>query len=207
MGKSMSLARAKRLLKVVGGKDSFWLCTNEDLRSLNTLAQALERVDDDVFRYHVNKYKNDFSDWVKDKIGDNDFAREISRIKTKDTLVRKLNEKVDESRELVKKYRVAAAKRKRTIRKKPKKRVRKPVKRRSKPKKKPKKTRRKTKKRAVKRRPSKRKRSAAKTKKAKQSRPRKTTKARRKTKKRVVRKAQRRGKAQKRPKRKRVRKR
>jgi hypothetical protein len=37
----------------------------------------------------VDKYKNDFSTWVKDVIDDKDLAREISRIKTRYTLVRK----------------------------------------------------------------------------------------------------------------------
>ena len=83
MSKNIILSRAKNLLKVVPLKQSFWLCTNQNLRSLNTLANSLDEVNDDVFRYHVNKYKNDFSTWVRDVIGDNDFAREISRIKTK----------------------------------------------------------------------------------------------------------------------------
>ena len=66
MSKKITLNRAKNLLKVVPNKQSFWLCTNQDLRSLNTLASTLDEVNDDVFRYHVNKYKNDFSAWVRD---------------------------------------------------------------------------------------------------------------------------------------------
>ncbi|MBS1266959.1 MAG: hypothetical protein MAG795_00929 [Candidatus Woesearchaeota archaeon] len=118
MAKKLNLARARKLIRVVGHKDCFWLCTNQNLRSLNTLSKALDKASEDVFRYHVNKYKNDFSDWVKEVIGDSDFAREISRIKTKDTLVRKIQEKVEESRALVKKYKKINAKRRRTIRKK-----------------------------------------------------------------------------------------
>lgn len=118
MSKKITLTRAKNLLKIVPLKDSFWLCTNQNLRSLNTLANSLEDVNDDVFRYHVNKYKNDFSTWVRDVIGDSDFAREISRIKTKDTLVRKVNEKVNESRKAVSKYQKIAKKRKKAIKKK-----------------------------------------------------------------------------------------
>ncbi len=105
MTKKLTLSRAKKILRVVPQSKSFWLCTNEYLRSLNTLAEALEKVSDDVFRYHVDKYKNDFASWVKDCIEDKDLAREISRIKTRYTLIRKIRENVDEAKSLVKRYR------------------------------------------------------------------------------------------------------
>ncbi len=104
MTKKLTLSRAKKMLRIVPPSKSFWLCTNDYLRSLNTLAQALEESSDDVFRYHVDKYKNDFSTWVKDVIDDKDLAREISRIKTRYTLVRKIRENVDEAKALVKRY-------------------------------------------------------------------------------------------------------
>jgi hypothetical protein len=116
MTKKMTLARAKKILRVVPSPKSFWLCTNEYLRSLNTLALSLEDVSDDVFRYHVDKYKNDFSNWVKDVIDDKDLAREISRIKTRATLIRKIRENVDESKNLVKRYQ-APARAKKSVRK------------------------------------------------------------------------------------------
>lgn len=104
MTKKITLSRAKKILRIVPMSKSFWLCTNEYLRSLNTLAISLENASDDVFRYHVDKYKNDFSTWVKDVVDDKDLAREISRIKTRYTLVRKIRENVEESKNLVKRY-------------------------------------------------------------------------------------------------------
>jgi hypothetical protein len=117
MTKKITLSRAKKILRVVPISKSFWLCTNEYLRSLNTLAEALEKVSDDVFRYHVDKYKNDFATWVKDCIDDKDLAREISRIKTRYTLIRKIRENVDEAKGLVRRYRKVSE----SHRKKPKK--------------------------------------------------------------------------------------
>ena len=108
MTRKLTLVRAKKILRVVPLSKSFWLCTNEYLRSLNTLADALERVSDDVFRYHVDKYKNDFATWVKDAVDDKDMAREISRIKTRYTLVRKIRENIDESKSIAKRYKKAA---------------------------------------------------------------------------------------------------
>jgi hypothetical protein len=112
MTRKLTLFRAKKILRVVPLSKSFWLCTNEYLRSLNTLADALERVSDDVFRYHVDKYKNDFATWVKDAIDDKDLAREISRIKTRYTLVRKIRENIDESKSIVRRYKKAPARKK-----------------------------------------------------------------------------------------------
>jgi hypothetical protein len=112
MGKKLTLSRAKNILRVVPATRSFWLCTNEYLRSLNTLSNSLESSTDDVFRYHVDKYKNDFSTWVKDVVDDKDLAREISRIKTRSTLVRKIKENIDEAKSIVKRYRKAAVKKK-----------------------------------------------------------------------------------------------
>jgi len=137
MTKKITVSRAKRILRIVPVSKSFWLCTNEYLRSLNTLAVSLENATDDVFRYHVDKYKNDFSTWVKDIIDDKDLAREISRIKTRYTLVRKIRENVDESKNLLKRYKKQTEKRKTLkktrsfIKKKPsKKRVLRPRKKR-----------------------------------------------------------------------------
>jgi hypothetical protein len=112
MTRKLTLFRSKKILRVVPLSKSFWLCTNEYLRSLNTLADALERVSDDVFRYHVDKYKNDFATWVKDAVDDKDLAREISRIKTRYTLVRKIRENLEESKSIVKRYKKAPAKKK-----------------------------------------------------------------------------------------------
>ena len=87
---------AKAILAKVPLQVSFWLCTNENLRSLNDISDALQKATDDVFRYHVNRDKNDFETWIRDIIKDKDLAREIARVKTRDTLIRKITERVDE---------------------------------------------------------------------------------------------------------------
>lgn len=95
MKRPVHYAEARRILGRVASTNRFWLCTNENLRNLPELAASLERVDDDVFRYHVNRDKNDFEVWIRDVIKDKELAREISRVKTRETLVRKINERVE----------------------------------------------------------------------------------------------------------------
>ena len=102
MKRKLSGSESKRMLSKVPANVSFWLCTNEQLRNLDELASALNRVTDEVFRYHVNRDKNDFEAWIRDVINDKELARDISRIKTRSTLVRKIHERVDSLRKLVK---------------------------------------------------------------------------------------------------------
>ena len=103
MKRNLSPSDSRRMLSKVPPEVSFWLCTNEQLRSLEELSSALIRVNDDVFRYHVNRDKNDFESWIRDIISDKELAREISRIKTRETLVRKITERIEELRKVIKK--------------------------------------------------------------------------------------------------------
>ena len=103
MKRDVAPRESRRILSRVPLNVGFWLCTNEQLRNLDELGQSLQRVGDEVFRYHVNRDKNDFEVWIRDVIKDRELAREISRIKTKETLVRKISERVDKLRAVLKK--------------------------------------------------------------------------------------------------------
>ena len=94
---------AKKILAKVPLDVSFWLCTNHYLRSLKELSSTLENISDDTFRYHVNRDKNDFEAWIRQIVKDKELSREISRIKTKETLVRKVSERVEELLDILKK--------------------------------------------------------------------------------------------------------
>ncbi|MBI2580208.1 hypothetical protein HYV85_00170 [Candidatus Woesearchaeota archaeon] len=102
MKRKVPAALAKSILAKVPFQISFWLCTNENLRSLSALSAALQKADDEVFRYHVNRDKNDFEVWIREVIKDKDLAREIARVKTKETLVRKITERVEDLTGVVK---------------------------------------------------------------------------------------------------------
>ncbi len=118
MRRSTKSEEAKRILSKVPESVSFWLCTNQKLYSLRELTDTLGAVSEDVFRYHVNRDKNDFENWIRDIIQDRELAREISRIKTKETLMRKIQERIEE---LSKHTKVASSKPKKKKEKKVKK--------------------------------------------------------------------------------------
>src|SRR3989338_8213746 len=101
MKRKVPVSVAKGILSRVPFQVSFWLCTNENLRSLADVSEALQKATDDVFRYHVNRDKNDFEAWIREVIKDKDLAREIARVKTKETLVRKISERINNLRNTI----------------------------------------------------------------------------------------------------------
>jgi hypothetical protein len=48
------------------------------IKNMRELAEVLEKMNEDVFTYHVNAQKNDFSNWLKDVIRDEELAKEIA---------------------------------------------------------------------------------------------------------------------------------
>ncbi len=55
----------------------FWCVDGRVFRNIRDLAVALKEMSDETFRYHVNEVKNDFSNWIKDVIGDSTLAKTL----------------------------------------------------------------------------------------------------------------------------------
>mgnify|MGYP001562947977 FL=1 len=53
------------------------------LKDFVEMAHALEHMSDDVFNHHVNAYKNDFRNWIRDIFGDKELAATIEKAKTR----------------------------------------------------------------------------------------------------------------------------
>ncbi len=120
MKRPVQYAEARRILSKTSLTDGFWLCTNENLRSLNELSEALEKADNDVFRYHVTRDRNDFEAWIREILKDKELAREIARVKTKETLIRKISERIGELKSVVKKRKNLLERNKKKLRRKAK---------------------------------------------------------------------------------------
>ena len=85
---------AEKFLSDVQESNCFWVNNGPILRNLDDLATALEYIDDVTYSHHVNKEKNDFSNWIKDIIGDELLAKEISKSRSKDFALKKVEERV-----------------------------------------------------------------------------------------------------------------
>ncbi len=73
----ISKAVAQRWLGNAPDDKPFWCQDGRVLQNLQDLAAALKEMSDETFRYHLNESKNDFSNWVRDVIGDEKLAGDL----------------------------------------------------------------------------------------------------------------------------------
>lgn len=74
---------AERRLADVPDQYTFWCHDGRIIRNIRELKDALELMGDETYAYHANNEKNDFSKWVKDIIGDEKLARDLSKASDK----------------------------------------------------------------------------------------------------------------------------
>ncbi|MDP2718405.1 MAG: hypothetical protein Q8P44_01025 [Dehalococcoidia bacterium] len=74
---------AQRFLGDVPQDKSFWCHDGRYLRSLAELKAALNDMSEDTFRIHCNDTTSDFSNWVRDVIGDEKLGRDLKKSTTK----------------------------------------------------------------------------------------------------------------------------
>lgn len=70
---------AERRLANVPDQYVFWCNDGRMIRSIRELKEALELMSEATYAYHANREKNDFSNWIKDIIGDEKLARDLSK--------------------------------------------------------------------------------------------------------------------------------
>ena len=66
----------------------FWINNGPILRNLKDLKNALKKISEKTFKYHVNKEKNDFANWVKNVLSDKILANKLAKIKTIKTMIK-----------------------------------------------------------------------------------------------------------------------
>jgi len=86
--------QAKRLLSNVPEHCTFKTCDGRTIRSVRDLGKTLAHMADETFQYHANQYRNDFSQWVKDTIGDEKLARHLGRTTDRKQTLRELSHRI-----------------------------------------------------------------------------------------------------------------
>jgi hypothetical protein len=71
---------AQKFLAKVPEEHVFWCSDGRVLRDMRELGEALAAMTDETFAYHSNTEKKDFSNWLKDIIGDEKLAADIENI-------------------------------------------------------------------------------------------------------------------------------
>jgi len=75
----MTKKTAERMLGEVPGGTQFYCVDGKTLTSLPELEYALKEMSEDTFCYHSNETKSDFSNWVRDVIGDEKLSRDLRK--------------------------------------------------------------------------------------------------------------------------------
>ena len=70
---------AEKFLAKVPEENVFWCHDSRIFRDMKDLADGLNAMSDETFAYHSNEEKKDFSNWVKDVIGDEKLAQDLAR--------------------------------------------------------------------------------------------------------------------------------
>ena len=73
----------KKVLGEAPEEHHFVVADGRKLKNIIELADALETMSEEIFRHHVNEFKNDFSSWVKDVFYDHSLAEDLSRAKNR----------------------------------------------------------------------------------------------------------------------------
>jgi hypothetical protein len=85
MAKIVKISReeASRRLGNVPDDKRFWCHDGRFLKNLGELGEALNDMSDETFHYHSGEEKNDFSQWIREVVGDEKLANDLSKAKSR----------------------------------------------------------------------------------------------------------------------------
>lgn len=89
---------ARKYLSDTSPEQSFWVNNGPILKNLEELANVLPCIGDETFKHHVNNEKNDFSSWIRDAIGDQKLANDLLSSKSKESIVKKITNRLNSLR-------------------------------------------------------------------------------------------------------------
>ncbi len=83
-----------KVLSDVRSEWSFWFSDSFIARNIYEIAKELENLDEEGFKYHVNKNKNDISNWIRYVIEDKWLADRLDHITDKNKYVKTINKRI-----------------------------------------------------------------------------------------------------------------
>ncbi|MFP3879592.1 MAG: DUF5752 family protein [Dehalococcoidia bacterium] len=82
-------------LRDVPENKAFWFHNGRTAKNLAELASALREIREETFEHHVLGDRNDFSNWVKDVIGDVTLANQLQKAATQAAAARRVETRLD----------------------------------------------------------------------------------------------------------------
>jgi len=85
---------ANRFLSAVPEDKKFFCNNGEVFSTLKELENSLMTMNQEVFEYHVNEEKNDFSSWIYDVIGHTELAAAVRNVKDRKRIAKQLQKSI-----------------------------------------------------------------------------------------------------------------
>ena len=95
----MAENKDKRFLLDVSPGNFFILSNGMKIKNPIELVGSLRTMSNKVFEHHVNPHKNDFSEWIRDVIKDNELANGVFKAKSKDEMIKLIERRISEVKE------------------------------------------------------------------------------------------------------------
>jgi hypothetical protein len=90
----ISKEEAERRLRDVPDDKRFWCHDGKDIKNLRELRKALIDMSDETFCYHSDEERKDFNNWVRDVVGDDKLARDLSEARSRMEASRAVAERI-----------------------------------------------------------------------------------------------------------------
>src|SRR3989338_4667464 len=85
---------ADKVLNNIKPEEYFYLKNGRVLKNLYEFTNSLASMDDETFKHHVNKERNDFAEWIRHVLKDEGIANQISRLKNRGSILKKINKRL-----------------------------------------------------------------------------------------------------------------
>ena len=86
-------SQALKFLAPVPEANAFWCNDGKLFRDIRELSEALGAMSDQTFAYHSNDVKKDFSNWIRDVVGDEKLAQTLESIRDREQANRIVEER------------------------------------------------------------------------------------------------------------------
>ncbi len=77
------MSHEKSKIKKLPMEQYFFLSNGHVFKNLLDLVENIEFMDEDIFKCHVNENKNDFANWIRDVMQENELAEKLQKTKDK----------------------------------------------------------------------------------------------------------------------------
>ena len=91
----MSKKTKPTILMDVEPEKSFWLNDGRALKNLKELEQALETMDESLWKHHVTTERNDFANWIEDVFNEKQLGALVRKVKSPRTAAKRIAGKIE----------------------------------------------------------------------------------------------------------------